>query len=528
MENLRMSMLGLEDFRPAAPRADENRKVSAAAHFGASNAKEFASWLASNGSADADLNPDLATLRTRSRDLQRNHGVASGVLQTMGDNIVATGPRLAMLPDYRALGKDIEWAQEYSLQVEGGFRSWFESKEIDVRGLMDGGMIARLVLESALASGDVIALPIWNPSPNRKWATQLQILEGDRLSNPNGKWDSESLRGGVEIDKYGRPLAYHIEKAHPGDRFRIWSSNLSQWERIPAETAWGRKRVIHVYRSDRPDQSRGKPLMAALIGEFKMLSKYQQAELQAAVINAVIAATLKTPLDGAAAGDLLGLQDGGPNSKQYAAHVASTEKILKPFNGAFLAHLPPGTELDTWTPGRPSDAFGPFVQVVLEHIAAGLNLPVELLLKKWSDSNYSSARAALLEAWRMFLTYRKWLKVTFLDVLVELWLEEAIDKRVVNIITLDDFYRNRYAYLQCKFRWPGRGWVDPVKEAQGAEIRMNIGISTLDAECAEQGQDWQEVADQRAVEKAYLESRNLTYGDMRPIAPEKQEEKQAA
>jgi hypothetical protein len=57
------------------------------------------------GSADSDLLSELPTLVSRSRDLTRNHGVAAGAIQTLVDNVIGTGLRLAAIPDYRALGK---------------------------------------------------------------------------------------------------------------------------------------------------------------------------------------------------------------------------------------------------------------------------------------------------------------------------------------------------------------------------------------------------------------------------------------
>ena len=43
--------------------------------------------------------------------------------------------------------------------------------------------------------------------------------------------------------------------------------------------------------------------------------------------------------------------------------------------------------------------------------------------------------------------------------------------------------------------------MDPVKEAKAAQTRMDIGVSTLENECAEQGLDWEEVLEQRARER---------------------------
>jgi capsid protein len=92
--------------RPADEGATRFR-VSDTAHRAASlRARELASWMPLLGSADSDLLSELPTLVSRSRDLTRNHGVAAGAIQTLVDNVIGTGLRLAAIPDYRALGKN--------------------------------------------------------------------------------------------------------------------------------------------------------------------------------------------------------------------------------------------------------------------------------------------------------------------------------------------------------------------------------------------------------------------------------------
>ena len=71
--------------------------------------REIASWQPGRGSADSDLLPELSTMVARSRDLSRNHGIASGAMQTLTDNIVGTGFRLSAKPDYKLLGKTKDW-----------------------------------------------------------------------------------------------------------------------------------------------------------------------------------------------------------------------------------------------------------------------------------------------------------------------------------------------------------------------------------------------------------------------------------
>lgn len=107
-------------------------------------------------------------------------------------------------------------------------------------------------------------------------------------------------------------------------------------------------------------------------------------------------------------------------------------------------------------------------------------------------------RAALLEAWRYFNGRRRWLSDYWLREVYALWLEEAVN---AGVIEAPDFYENKYAYVRCRFIFGGRGWVDPVKEAQAAAMRIAMRVSTLEQECAEQGLDWEEVLDQQKVEQ---------------------------
>ena len=111
-----------------------------------------------------------------------------------------------------------------------------------------------------------------------------------------------------------------------------------------------------------------------------------------------------------------------------------------------------------------------------------------------------------MEAWRYFNGRRQWLADYWATPVYELWLEEMVNKGLVDA---PDFYANRCAYTRCKWIGPGRGWVDPVKEAQACQLRMEIGLSTLENECASQGLDWEEVVEQRVREKNKLKEMGL-------------------
>ncbi len=464
-------------------------KIPDTAHRGASHtASELRSWQPPKGSADSDLLPELDTLVSRSRDLVRNHGVASGAIQTLTDNIVGSGLRLAARPDYVVLGKTKEWADDWARQVESHFRTWAESTMCDAANSLTFAGLTIQIFRSSMLNGEALALPLWLPNRG-DFATTLQLVEPDRLSNPNGEQDNQTLRGGIEIDKYGAPVAYWIKRTHPGDTFML--AEEDDWQRLPATTKFGRQRVLHIHDKERTGQTRGKPLLTSVLPLFKTLDHYERSELQAAVVNAMIAAFVETPLDNDAISDLFG---GDVNDYMKARN----EWRLRLQSGAIIPVFP-GDKVSAFTPSRPNSGYGQFVENVLRHIGTGLNLPFELLMKDFSKTNYSSARAALMEAWRFFSGRRQWLATYWARPVYALWLEEAINK---GLIDAPHFYQQKQAWTRSKWIGSGRGWIDPVKEAQASNIRMNIGLSTLEEECAAQGLDWEEVLEQRAREQA--------------------------
>jgi lambda family phage portal protein len=478
---------------------------SLGSHRGASNEdRAMADWDPVTASADADNLGDAEKLRVRGRSVVRDFDIARGLVQTLRDNVVGTGPRMSSRPDYAALGKDLEWAKEFAKVAEAGFRNWAGGRWIDRENRWSLGKLTEIVLSSVVVDGEVLGLLYYDANPAKsKWATRVQLMEADRLCTPDGKQDGAQMRGGVELDSAGAPIAYHILKAHPGDQWLGMGSvsGLREWDRVPAETDWGRRIVLHVFDPDRPGASRGVSWMAAILPEFRRLGKYTDAEISAAITQAMVAFAIKTPMDqqmlagafGQEMQDLSGYQG-------LAAKLAQAYRRVK-LNGPMVLKLNPADELQTFQPQRNAQAFATFCEFFVRKIGVGLGLPYELTFKDFSKTNYSSARAALLEAWRAFKRMRRMLEEQWLQPLYVLWLEEAV---VTGKIEAPGFYDNIEAYSRCRWIWPPRGWIDPVKEAEAAKTRMATMVSTLEDEAGEQGYELEELIDQRRREKDML------------------------
>jgi lambda family phage portal protein len=475
--------------------------ASMSAHDAAAQSLAMANWNPWPGSADTDLLPDLETLTSRSRDLRRNNGLMAGGMQTYRDNIVGATLRLSAKPDYVLLGWDREKARDWSNKTEAQFRTWFETSECDAARTLNGLGLTLQALGGAMENGDAVALPLWLPRAGSAWNTRLQMVESDRLRTPLELSMRETIRGGIEFDRYGAPTHYHILRHHPGDLLSMRAAS-QEYERIPAFTTWGRRRVIHLHDKERTGQSRGRPIVASVMKDFHMAGKYASNELQSSLTNSLVAAFLESDMDQSETEAVF-----GADVSTTWQNFISRKPSVRQTDGAAILPLPPGAKLSGFTPGRPNPAFEAFMLASLRNIAAGMNMPYELLLKDFSRTNYSSARASLLEAWRYFNGRRRWLTDYWLREVYALWLEEAVNAGKVEA---PDFYENKYAYCRARFIFGGRGWVDPVKDATASKIRRESGVSTLEQECAEQGLDYEEVLDQLAIEQEMMRSRGLT------------------
>lgn len=478
--------------------------ISASSHYGADLiSPELQSWNPASSSADGALLPELDTLRNRTQDMIRNHGLTSGAVQIHLDNIIGAGLRLAAKPDWRALGLTAQQAADWSRHVETEFRQWAD--DIDCycdasRRKRFAGILAQ-GYRSYLNSFEILGTLEWLNRPGARYRTAVQLIDPARLSNPAGRQDSTSLRGGIELDGMGAPVAYWISSGIPGDPMQ---TGMVQWRRVPRETPWGRRMVIHVYDEERAGQTRGKNGIVSVLAKLKMLEKFEQVTLQAAILNAMYAAVIQSSMDWQTVGAAVGAPgSGGSPVVSYMKDRATWHQGGNVrYNGVKIPHLFPGEELKLLSPQHPSAAFSQFEEATLRHIAGGLNLSYEQMSRDYSKSNYSSARAAMLEGWRFFSSRRHFIGGWFATQVYAAWLEEAMDRRIVETPAgAPGFLEAKTAWSRCKWIGPGRGHIDPLKEANATKVEYSMGLTTLEKEAAERGEDWEELLEQRAYER---------------------------
>jgi lambda family phage portal protein len=481
--------------------------------------QEMGDWNPWIRSPDSEINPFRDRMVARNRDLVRNDGWAAGGITRILDNTIGSNFRLSANPDYRALAVltgnkafDAVWAEEFRRAAEARWRMFAEDigRYNDLTRHWTVSQQMRLAFRHKLVDGDSLMVTYWKPGRvgygRAQYATTFLLVDPDRLSNPMQQMDTKYLRGGKEIDDDGVAIAYHIRKAQQNDWYNAIES--MQWERVLREDPDGWLRVIHDYEPDRAGQNRGTGVFTPVIQRFKMLARYYGVELQAATIASIFGTFVTSPFDPALVQDALDGDQELNNYQQLRTDFHKERPAL--LNGARVPTLAPGEEIKSVASAHPHSGFSEFAHEMLRTFAAAIGLSAEQITQDWSKTNYSSARAALLESWKTLTRRTSDFKVGTATPMYSCFLHEAMDRGDLPLPrNAPDFVEARTAYSKCDWLGVARGWVDPVKEKQGAILGMDAGLSTLQRECAEQGLDYEEVIEQRAREVQLFKDKGL-------------------
>jgi lambda family phage portal protein len=487
------------------------------AHRGASqNTRSLLNWGVT-APVDGNLETvyDIYALRARSADLCRNNPIARGAVNRKVQKVVGSGLTVHPSIDREFLGLSDEEADEWERDVKALFDKVAGSTDLDLRGTETFAGLQELAFRSVLERGEVFALLPVRKRPGTLCNLKLQLVEADRVTNPQLTYDTLWRMSGIETDIDGLPVAYWVETTPS------WLNVVRTWARVPARgEKSGRPNVLHVYRQQRIGDKRGIPMLSPVIETLKQLSRYTEAELMAAVISSMFTVFVKT-----LTGDNDDLTaDAMPPALVPTAGDAdpglSSGTHVKPIamgNGA-IVELAEGEDISTANPGRPNPNYEPYVTALIRQVGMAVDIPFEVLMQHFSSS-YSASRAALIEMWDAVMTQRAWFADGLCQPTYEEWLAEMV---LSGRIRAPGFFASeeiRRSY--CRSEWIGAAMpqLDPVKESTAADKRVASGYSTIERETrALNGSSWERNFRQRAKEEALRKQLGLDFStNINPI-----------
>ena len=498
----------------------------------------LAMWAPPLRSADLDVLEAKETADSRVRDMFRNDGYVNSGAEVHKDSVVGDFFRFSSKPNLKILGleDDREWARDFAEEVEAKFTMWADSPEgyVDSAGMMNLTEIVRLSVATTLLTGEWLHLFDWQPDAPGTYATRIMPIDTDRLRTPFEHIGSDRVRGGVRLSRTGRHLGYYIWKQHPSENLWQRAHGGRDWKYVRADTSWGRRRVFYYRDVHRPEQTRGISQLVSALKEMRLLKTYRGLELQKAAVAATFAAVIESDMPTPEALAAIGAKTGDQN-----AYIAAAQEYLSAVgryvnnagniqvDGVKIPHLFPGTKLHIEPASKAGGGIGQdFERSLIRHMAAVFGMSEEEFSRDFSKTNYSSARAAMLQTWRHFRARKKFVAERVAASILRAWFEEAANKPLsrgglesLRYRKAPNIYKPMMLDAYTAGYWMGapRGQIDELRETQAMILRIKTGVSTLEKEMRERGHDWQEVLEQRAREEEKMEELGLTYGEAESI-----------
>jgi len=498
--------------------------------------RQLALWSPALQSADADLLHEREQIEARSQDMIRNDAYVSAGAQLHKDSIVGHAYLFNSKPNLIALGMkgEDEWATEFQEEVEAKFGLAAESPEnwLDT-GRSTGltGMV-RLAIGTYCASGEVLAIAEWHrKNALRPFRTSVHQIDSARLRTPWTFGDRRNIRNGVHKSELGEPLGYYIYKNHPNDyrTHSLRTMNALDYQYVRARRQLGishsRLNVIHIFEAGRPDQSRGVSDLVTGLKELKVLKSFRGIQLQNAVVNSMFAAAIESELPTETVMAQMGAQmSSGSNADAVTDYAANFLGAINEYaagskhmalDGVKIPHLFPGTKLNMMPAGKGAAVGQDFEKSLIRYLAASLGVSYEQISRDYTETNYSSARAAMNETWKFMMGRKRMVADRYANAIFRLWFEEQVNAgniETMNARAAPNMYdgMNFDAYTQGEWIGASRGQIDELKETQAAVLRMKYKISTLEEEQARLGKDWRAGLKQSKREQELMDELGLT------------------
>ena len=412
------------------------------------NAKHWgaAEFLSADAEADSNVRK---ILRTRARYEVQNNSYARGIVKTLAEDTIGTGPRLQMLLD----------DEETNRKIEHDFQVWAKKTHLPAK--------LRTIRMARCQDGEAFVLLARNPLLKTNVTLDMQLIEADRVTDDELTSDPNCVDG-ITFDPFGNPVSYKVLKRHPGGTDSFNTETVA----VRAEN------MIHVFRQDRPEQHRGIPEITAALPLFAHLRRFTLAVVSAAEAAADFAGILYT--------------DAPANGEADSVEAMDTIQLER----NMLLTMPGGWKMSQVDPKQPVTTYGEFKREILNEIARCLSMPFNVAAGNSSGYNYASGRLDHQTYYKAIKVDQSFMEAEVLDRVLEMWMREWALATTSDV----DLCDCRHVWF-----WDGQEHVDPAKEATAQQKRLESHTTNLAIEYAKQGRDWEVELRQIAKEKALKE-----------------------
>ena len=340
-----------------------------------------------------------------------------------------------------------------------------------------------LAVRTMIRDGEVLIEQVIRPDYKKKGLPvplQTRVLECDYIDKTKFtvSQDGNPIFMGIELDKYGSPLKYHMYDEHPGELRFI--RNLKSRPR----SADG---ILHAFDLERPGQMRGVTRLAPVLVRLRDLDEYEDAQLVKQKLAACFVGVVE---------DIRGELENIPSKEEQEEDF---ERLLSDWSPGKILQGVGGKNLNFNTP--PSvDSFKDTTPEYKRSIAAGIGVPYMALACDYGRANYTSSRMEFLDFYKM----------------IDHLQDNVLVPQVCNKI-FDWFLR------ACEFEglssqgvrgiWtpPKKELIEPLRDVQGIILQIQSGLISHAEGVRSLGFDPFDVYDEISTVMKYLQKKNIEF-----------------
>jgi len=362
--------------------------------------------------------------------------------------------------------------------------------QADADGVLDAYGLQTLMVRSWLASGEVflrrrsrdLSLPLNVP-------LQVQLVESDYVplfdaDQWNGMPIGHTIRQGIELNKYGRRIAYWFYREHPGDKAGGARPGIGDLVRVLAQD------VSHFFEPTRPGQLRGVSMLAPILVRLRASMDFEDAVLDrqklANLFTMFITQAMPTSWADIEVDALTGLP------KWYD----DASRALVGLEPGISQQLRPGEDVKFANPPEAGTSMPDYMRTTHMGTAAGMGQPYELFSGDIRDVSDRTLRIAVNE-YRRFAEQRQWQIVIPMGCRpIVRWLGEAA--------VLAGKLRPSEIEAFNAAEWTPHGWADihPTQDIEGRIKARDAGFTSTSAIISRSGEDPKKVLKQRQADEA--------------------------
>ena len=446
----------------------------------------------SNTSADAELLTSILNLRSRSRQLIRDQSYAKRARGLVVNNVI--GPGIGVQAKVGTMRGPLN--QRVNDGIEAAWARWTRKDTCHIGESLTFADIERLAMFEIFDAGEVII----RKHTRADGQLTLEVIEGERIADDYQALSPQSpgstIRLGVELNGYYKPIAYWLRERHPGE-IRWVGHDSDRVFRVPAEE------IFHLRIITRWPQTRGEPWMHTAIRRLLDIEGYSEAEAIRARAQATRMGIIETPQD---------VDDLDTRTQEEKDADANGDPLFHMEPG-IIGKLSPGEKWIDSAPSAPNPQLDPFMRYMIREICVGIGVSYASGSGDYSQTNYSSSRLALLDdrdAWRAL---QLWFIRSFREELHRAWLAKAMLARSIPEIDSQQYWSEPSKFEQVLFKPRGWSWIDPTKEVAAYKEAIAGGLTTVTDVIAQTaaGRDIEEILDERKAELEMMDKRGLVF-----------------